>query len=210
MKIKNYSSTHFSLYSLFNFLNIKLVLVLTFFVFNGIIYSQEKGVTTIDIGWVTKTENRINYLESELKKNIKIPVGIIVAYYGVEAPEGWLACDGSTIPTIFKELRKLIGSKTPNLQGRFLRGVRKNTKVGTFQDDQIASHHHFVFNTTNSRNGNIINSNSTATRMESFDKSQDYEIKGSKDDASVGKTSSFGGAKETRPKNVSILWIIKY
>lgn len=210
MKTKDYFFTHLSFYHLLSFLNKRWVLVLIFFVFNGMMYSQEKGVTTIDIGWVTKTENRINYLESELKKNIKTPVGIIVAYYGKEAPEGWLACDGSTIPTIFKELRKLIGSKTPNLQGRFLRGIKKNTKIGTFQDDQIASHRHFIFNTNNSRNGNIINSNSTATRMESFDKSQDYEIKGSKDDASVGKTSSFGGAKETRPKNVSILWIIKY
>lgn len=53
-----------------------------------------------------------------------MPVGIITAFAGKEAPKGWLICDGREIPENFKALRTLLGSKTtPNLAGYFLRGL---------------------------------------------------------------------------------------
>lgn len=60
-----------------------------------------------------------------------VPMGSIVAYWhdGV-APDGWLMCDGKAIPrkAIYKPLGALIGPRTPDLRGMFLRGAGQNKK----------------------------------------------------------------------------------
>lgn len=63
-----------------------------------------------------------------------VPVGTIVAFAGLVAPDGWLICDGSTKSrTTFADLFAAIGTSwgagdgstfhLPDLRGRFLRGV---------------------------------------------------------------------------------------
>lgn len=55
-----------------------------------------------------------------------VAVGAIVAYAGVQAPEGWLLCDGAAIPqdAKFNELRQVLGrNATPDLRGRTLIGA---------------------------------------------------------------------------------------
>jgi microcystin-dependent protein len=55
-----------------------------------------------------------------------MPVGSIVAYYGANAPDGWLLCDGSAIPNEakYQDLKALLAkSTTPDLRGRNLIGA---------------------------------------------------------------------------------------
>ncbi|MBX3552162.1 MAG: tail fiber protein [Pseudolabrys sp.] len=61
-----------------------------------------------------------------------MPVGSIVAFGGTRKPDGWLWCDGSTIPsgTDYSDLRKLLGqNKTPDLRGYFLRGLDTSRQI---------------------------------------------------------------------------------
>lgn len=59
------------------------------------------------------------------KSTIGNPVGTIIAYYGTTAPDGYLACDGSTFSaTTYPELRTLLNSTIlPDLRVEFLRGM---------------------------------------------------------------------------------------
>ncbi|MFZ2725377.1 MAG: tail fiber protein [Methylococcaceae bacterium] len=51
-----------------------------------------------------------------------MPIGTILSYMGTSAPQGWLICDGSAIPSAYSDLIALIGATTPNLRGRTLIG----------------------------------------------------------------------------------------
>ncbi len=90
-----------------------------------------------------------------------MPVGSIVAYHGAAAPDGWLWCDGSTIPQEdkYKDLKGLLGkSTTPDLRGRTLIGggqgagltVRGLGQQGGEENhkltiDEMPAHHHHGF-----------------------------------------------------------------
>jgi microcystin-dependent protein len=54
-----------------------------------------------------------------------VPPGSIGVYPGAAAPEGWLLCDGSSIPASaeYDALRALIGPNTPDFRGRMALGV---------------------------------------------------------------------------------------
>jgi hypothetical protein len=67
-----------------------------------------------------------------------IPVGTIIAYYGTEAPEGYLACDaGQFDALLYPNLYALLGKNTvPDLRGCFLRGTGGNAAaLGVKQQD---------------------------------------------------------------------------
>lgn len=54
-----------------------------------------------------------------------IPVGAVMAWPAEETPTSggvWLECNGQSIPSQYKRLREIVGNKTPNYQGVFLRG----------------------------------------------------------------------------------------
>lgn len=91
-----------------------------------------------------------------------VPTGSIMAYAGTTAPEGWLLCDGSNIPSgsAYDALRTLMSTlpnagKTPNLRGRFLRGAGTGgghnaiitsqfdqTTLGQYQNQSMQDHRH--------------------------------------------------------------------
>lgn len=76
---------------------------------------------------------------------VGVPVGTIVDYYGTTAPNGWLICDGREVPTSMSQLRSLIGSKTPDLRGRFRRMIGGNAAgMGVAQDQDVQEHQHRV------------------------------------------------------------------
>lgn len=70
------------------------------------------------------------------------PVGSVTAWLGSELPEGWLECNGQQLPVHGHEqlAARLGGGKAgvidlPDLTGRFLRGVGKDsTAPGALQD----------------------------------------------------------------------------
>lgn len=142
-------------------------------------------------------------------------VGMVAAFAMNSAPVGWLQCNGDTIPngngTVqgktanFSALYALLGSthgtlgQLPDLRGYFVRGAGTNsdgTGSGTFgakQADDLKSHTH-TFNqawvggggTFASRDPNQYNLNQTST------------------------TTGATGGTETRPKNIPMLYCIKY
>ena len=61
-----------------------------------------------------------------------IPVGAVIAWPSEETPTSggvWLECNGQTIPSQYKRLRELVGDKTPDYQGVFLRGYGSQAAV---------------------------------------------------------------------------------
>lgn len=75
--------------------------------------------------------------------SFSVPVGTILAA-AVSAnslPDGWLACDGSTIPPQYQQLKTVLGtSTTPNLIGRTLIGAGSLSKAQATQTDGRAPH----------------------------------------------------------------------
>ena len=59
-----------------------------------------------------------------------MPVGSVVAWPKSSNPTSggvWLECNGQTIPAQYKKLREIMGDKTPNYAGLFLRGYGSQT-----------------------------------------------------------------------------------
>lgn len=151
-------------------------------------------VTATGTGWVTLGE----------------PAGIIQAFVGDTPPAGWFECDGHAVSrTTFAKLFALIaetygagdGSTTfnlPNLRGEFIRGwdhgrgVNNGRILGTWESDELKSHSH------NYKMGGAAYYSGTSdvvTRTDTFVTNQ-----------STGAT----GGSETRPRNVALMYIIKY
>lgn len=79
--------------------------------------------------------NAIKTLENN---NSSIPVGTIIDYYGTTQPDGWLICDGRSVPDTMPKLKSLIGNNTPDLRGLFRRTVGGNSNnIGIKQGDAI-------------------------------------------------------------------------
>ena len=138
-----------------------------------------------------------------------IPAGAVQAFAMNSAPSGWLAADGSNVNrTTYAALFSAIGTTygsgdgsttfdLPDLRGYFVRGSGTNgdgTAAGTFgvkQADDLKSHSHNYtrYNVTSPRT-----SGGTGNFWS--------------DTAEVA-TSTTGGT-ETRPKNIAMLYCIKF
>ena len=141
-----------------------------------------------------------------------VPAGCVMAFAGATIPEGWLKCDGSTIPNAqgtvqgktanFSTLYSIIGANLPDLRGLFIRGVDdgrgfdSGRQVRSYQDDELKSHFHNLGDNsylhdagTALKNGLEVN-NSTSRRFT--------------------LNSDPAGGVETRPKNLALHYIIKY
>lgn len=86
-----------------------------------------------------------------------VPTGSIMPYAGATAPEGWVLCDGQNLYSITgsEALIALVGNRTPDLQGTFLRGTgvsvtngRSGPGLRTFQGDLNKSHNHSATSNT--------------------------------------------------------------
>ena len=150
-----------------------------------------------------------------------MPSGAIIPWPGISAPSGYLECDGSSIlRTTYSNLFSAIGVtygnvdathfNLPDLRGEFLRGYdhgagtdpdaasRTNRgdgtagdNVGTKQADAYDSHNH------------------SYTKIITGGGSPQWDGQGSGIGISTSNTAASGG-NETRPVNVSVMWIIKY
>jgi microcystin-dependent protein len=149
------------------------------------------------------------------------PPGVIFAFAGATAPDGWLICEGQNISrTTFAELFGVIGTtwgqgdgsttfNIPNLAGKFLRGVDN----GFGQDPDSGSR------TANATGGNT-GDNVGTHQLDEF-KSHTHDILGNNDVSDNSRPTLTGpaepwteatqptGGNETRPKNVYVNYIIK-
>jgi microcystin-dependent protein len=94
-------------------------------------------VMTLDSGQVgIGTGTAVPTAKLEVNGRIKdqsgyvMPVGSVLAYQGEKAPDGWLLCDGGSIPkdAKYQDLRTLLQKDTtPDLRGRTLIGAGQGT-----------------------------------------------------------------------------------
>ena len=155
-----------------------------------------------------------------------VPTGTIVAFWEHTAPPGWLLCDGALVPSgpEYATLRSIVGASVPDLRGLFLRGRNSGRTDGwgdyergmgnlqidatrrpntAFTTDLQGKHHHHLHDwkyvTRKEIDGNYgflqncYNDNTVTS-----------------DAGAHTHTITGGGDSETRPKNISVNWIIKY
>jgi microcystin-dependent protein len=144
---------------------------------------------------------------------VLVPAGAVMPFAMNSAPTGWLAADGSNVNrTTYAALFSAIsttygagdGSTTfalPDLRGYFVRGSGTNsdgTASGTFgakQADELKSHTHGAALTyLYGRTG--VTTNSIAVGGDNADYGRDF-------------LAATGGT-ETRPKNIAMLYCIKF
>lgn len=140
------------------------------------------------------------------------PPGAVTAFAGSVAPQGWLESNGVIVPngngTVqgvtadFSALFAVLGStygaagQTPDLRGEFIRGWdhSKGTDIGrvlgSAQADAIKAHTHAVAEYAGV-GGNLKVNTSTSP------------VEG-------GPVSGSTGGTETRPRNIALMYIIKY
>jgi len=154
----------------------------------------------------------------------KVPVGTIIAYSAEVPPAGYLECDGRELlradyPGLFAVVGTTFGKgdgvstfRIPQLRGLFMRGWdhgngfdpdrasrvamfsggASGDHVGSFQDFQVQAHSHIVFSSSFNAFGifqGIVGANASGSLL---------------------NVSSSSGGNETRPRNMSMLYAIKY
>jgi microcystin-dependent protein len=163
---------------------------------------------------VTDLEDDISYV---------VPVGSIVPFAAATPPSGWLECDGSAVSrTTYSNLYSVISTgygygdnattfNLPDLRGMFLRGWDH----GAGNDPDAASR---IAQATGGATGNTVGS-----EQEDEFESHTHEV--TADDSPAGYSLNSGdhspadddtvqtgaaGGNETRPKNVYVMYIIKF
>ena len=169
------------------------------------------GSGTVSSNNATFTSHGINRTGFKVRLSSGTLTGLSTAtdYYAI-------VVDSNTLAFATTLTNALAGTKDVTISGtnsavlvQYEDPDRSTVTVGHRQDEANKSHQHFVFsNTVANGNYGIVTNTTYATRYEGLDQSQDYEIKGASDGASVGLSSPTGG-NETRPKNITINYIIK-
>ena len=156
-----------------------------------------------------------------------VPAGAVMPFAMNSAPSGWLAANGSevsrtTYATLFAVIGTTYGSgngsttfNLPDLRGYFVRGSGTNSDgtasaaFGTKQNDELKSHTHLLFADAFSADGSKVSISQQAAWASTNDGREDYHIGGVTNNATLGNSSSVGGT-ETRPKNIALLYCIKF
>jgi len=175
-----------------------------------------------------KVDNIVGNDIVQLKQNL-VPLGTIIAWVPkptkgwdgmVDLPDGWVRCDGATIP------RPSIwaGQLTPNLneEKRFLRGA-PDSDVLTMEEDQMQNHKHSIHdpkhthsyddkypNYDSNDHGYMGPSGWSDKTNDRFDKSHTRTTVSKATGVTVqGISSGYRHGTETRPKNMNVIYIMK-
>jgi microcystin-dependent protein len=160
-----------------------------------------------------------------------VPPGAVMPFASAATPSGWLAANGNVVPngigTVqgitanFAALFAVVGTTygaagtLPDLRGYFVRGSGTNsdgTASGTFgakQADEFKSHTHT--GSANAASINTISVNWNGTRFSTRD-ANGTSTGGDYKDLSHGHSLTINptGGTETRPKNIALLYCIKF
>ncbi len=146
--------------------------------------------------------------------NLMAPVGSIIAWHknfgsGAVIPVGWVECDGRTIndsESIYN------GENVPDLNssGMFLRG---GTNSGTFQDDATAVNGLYMNSTGSHSHGfsydSVRYNGRDAGSMNTGAAGRSHAYTGITDSAGNHVHTMYSSDTETRPINMSVVWIMR-
>lgn len=142
------------------------------------------------------------------------PIGSIVMWPTSTIPADWLECNGSTVPSQYTDLISLIGTSVPDLRGEFVRGwdhgrgVDTGRSLLTTQSDEFESHTH-VQNAHSHGLDDLAQFRSGARAH--VDDENRYTVQNLSIDETDSETAinQNTGGVETRPRNVSLVYIIR-
>jgi hypothetical protein len=156
-----------------------------------------------------------NYVDEEI---VAIPTGIstgsVVAIAANSVPFGWLACEGAAVSrTTYASLFALIGTtygvgdgsttfNVPDYRDEFLRGKSAIRTVGDFENHALQDHRHYVGSGGAGWTGSAPGGVWYAASLISWGYPHPPPLVYTAYNANV--------AAETRPRNRSVLYIIKY
>ncbi len=138
---------------------------------------------------------------------IGVPSGTVISIASTTVPYGYLECNGAAISrttysTLFSGIGTVFGNgngsttfNIPDLRGEFIRGwdngrgVDSDRIFGSFQTDLLKAHTHFY-------NSNLGSS--------------DYGGSNPASGSPLGSTTGSTGDSETRPRNIALIFCIKY
>lgn len=136
------------------------------------------------------------------------PPGAVISFAASAPPSGWLECNGAflsrtayadlyaTIGTIFGDGSGSTTFNLPDLRGEFIRGwdhgrgVDTNREFGSKQADEFKSHNH----------AGLVNTDGYTAGMNN----------GYRYHSPCRNAMGYAGGNETRPRNIAMLFCIKY
>ena len=164
------------------------------------------------------------------------PVGTIISFYGLIAPDGYLACDGTIYlredyPALANHLVSqfpdLVGDgtttfKVPDLQGEFLRGTGTNSNANQGSGANVGVHQNsteipwiYTYKGSGSeitmgfRPPKTANTRNSIKNYDAVTDTTSIEWANANGDSSGG-TGTNGAMIGIRPTNTSVLYCIKY
>ncbi|RON61046.1 phage tail protein [Pseudomonas fluorescens] len=171
-------------------------------------------------------------VEALIAKASALPVGSIVAFPVDAPPPGFLELDNSVKSSAtYPDLSAYLGGKfnkgdegvgnfrLPEGRGEFLRGwdhgrgVDEGRGIGSSQTDTLKAHSHYL--PTGSGGGQAVDPNGEIPSVVLKDTAADWALRstfgGDNAELSIGsvRTYNYGSAKETRPRNIAVMWCIK-
>jgi len=184
--------------------------------------------------------NLVIGIDSDLINNLganKTPPGAIMAFANDSTPSGWLACENQIVlradyPNLFNVIgidyntggETSLQFRLPDLRGYFVRGAGTNidnTAAGAFgakQADAFQGHWHAFgqaggFDCLNDNNGcpaDIIQTTSSGSTTPGVGSATLQGHKHVRSATTDGTNNTPRIASETRPKNIAMLYCIKY
>ena len=198
------------------------------------------GVSFDGSGNITVTAEPVNgsVTQAKLSPSLSlIPAGAIIPFASFTPPVGWLIADGaavsrSTYAVLFYVIGTTFGAgdgsttfNLPDLRGYFVRGHGTNsdgTQSGAWgvrQSDNVISHTHTGTTSTDGNHTHTFplyagdGANNSTNRINTTDESgmvnSAFATTSNGNHSHTFTTSSFGGT-ETRPKNISLWYCIKF
>ena len=179
--------------------------------------------TPRDSNWkVENTQEAIDDLFNSVGSSL---VGSVYSYMGTSAPFGYLACDGSTYniedyPRLANHINRSFGSynyfggdgtttfAVPDLRGEFLRGTGKTGgTVGTHQGDGLPN---ITGTLVDVESYSVSGAFTRSVGSVHVGTGNGTAVFGTISFSAANSNSIYGAATEVRPKNTSVLYIIKY
>jgi len=170
--------------------------------------------------------------------NTQAPPSLVAAFARSSAPLGWLKCNGAAVSrTTYASLFAAIGTtfgagdgtttfNLPDLRGEFIRGWNDDASVdsarvfGSKQSDSFRSHNHIInISSAGSHTHNTVFARDLATYTSTSNNAvYGDEVRDGTDTVATNSagnhthnaTASLAGGNETRPRNVALLYCIKY